>query len=445
MKTIVLLQLKYPHGGSQAYLPGSLLNLGSRLMAIGWKASLFDLNFVELNADALQAAIAGSAAIGISITGTPYIPGALRTIQTLRQLGYTGRILLGGEGIMRFTREQFQKLCAQLGDVRQVTTDQELIDTLGLYLQKLPNMFEASMVPMLQTLSRTQLRQYLTREFCVFLSYGCVYNCNFCSAAKGMSETYRHLEQLREELEFLCTFLASIKHAVLEIYLSNLDIMQTIRAFEPALQLINEIATKHGIKVKARGLATTHFLCRATRHDPAVLRRLRSYGLNAIGFGVDGADARVWQRENKKHNHLNEIDQALRLTKEAGITPEALMVIGFPQDDAKSLFATLKYSLICRARGAVLRTYLGKYGTPGSKLWAEDAALVEHYLAHPDSFRLLDYAMFGSPVTHPKRSQRWLANASFALLILLGLGGEHATYPLFPNSRVLNRLMPFDH
>lgn len=441
--TVVLLQPKYPHGGSQIYLPGSLMNLGSRLMVAGVKIEIIDLNLLSLNTPTTRELLRKAAAIGITVLGTPYIPVVISMVRDLRKMGCGQRILIGGEGIIRISPQDFICLFEDYGDVVQACTDADIVRALGLGLRRLPRMFEISMQPMLQRLTEKDLRRYLTREFCLFLSYGCVYNCHFCAAAKDMREQYRSMDGLCDEVQYICECLADIGHPRLEVYLSNLDIMQSASALEESLQLVHEVTSAHGIELFARGLATTHFTCHALRRDPNVLRRLHKLGLRTIGFGADGADIRVWARENKRHNTLAELDKAVRATREAGMTPEILMVTGFPEDDLRAMFEACRYSFAQTWKGAIIRPYLGKQGAPGSKAWSDDRVLVERYLKDPERFRLLDYAMFASATTHPNRAQRRLANASYAsLLLLMSLMTSYTTAPLMPipRSSCLTRL-----
>ena len=453
--TIVLLQPKYPHGGNQTYLPGSLMNLGSRLLVAGYEVEVFDLNQASLDSPTTRQRIRKADVIGITILGTPYIPVVILLVTELRKMGCEQRILIGGEGVLRISHRDFIRLFDGQGDVVQAYTDADIVRALGLRLLRLPDMFETSTRPMLQQLTDTELRRYLTREFCLFLSYGCIYNCHFCAAAKDMRERYRNMDALRDEVEYICEFLARIGHPTLEIYLSNLDILQSAPALEESLALVCGVASAHGIELVARGLATTHFTCHALHRDPNILNRLRRLGLRTIGFGADGADIRVWARENKKHNTLEELDEAVNATREAGMTPEILMVTGFPEDDLQAMFAAYRYSLSRARHGAIIRPYLGKQGAPGSKTWSDDRVLVESYLKDPERFRLLDYSMFASSITHPHRAQRWLANVSYAALLLtMSFMTRYTTAPLIPVprnggltrlfARIFNAIVPAD-
>jgi hypothetical protein len=451
---ITLLQPRYPYGGGRIYLPGSLMNLGSRLLGMGIRVLFFDLNVTNLWRPEVRVALLASDFVGFTVIGTPYIPSVLKDIRTLRDHGFRAPILLGGEGITRLRHEQFRGLVRELGDVRQICNDAELAETLDLSHACLPDMYWVSMMPMLNSLDPHLRLQYLSREFCLFLSQGCAFRCRFCAAAKGRRERYRDLRPLVEEVEGICDFLSANRHPTLRVYLSNLDLMQTPEALHEYLRIVWGCAQARDIRVEARGLATTRCFVRATDKNPELLSALRHYGLRRIGFGVDGADLEVWKREGKGHNSLDDAKRAIRLACEADIIPEVLMVTGFPEDSLPAMARSVAYSLRQALNGVVVRPYLGKAGAPGSDQWS-DPSIARTFLADPQRFQQLDYAMFGSSTTHPDRLQRFFANASYAAIIAgcSILNGE-ATPPLLPTNgssgirqwlaRTWNQHMPMD-
>ena len=91
---------------------------------------------------------------------------------------------------------------------------------------------------------------------------------------------------------------------------------------------------------------------------------------------------------------------------------------------------------------------------PGNLGWLIRPADIEKLIFDPRKFYNLDLCAFASPITHPRRWQRWLANISY-LAVILGLGplGKCATSPLLPQGQgglygwfasKINRYMPFD-
>src|SRR3989344_2044662 len=298
---IALVQPRYPHGKAQIYLPGGLMNLGSRLMHAGLEVDLFDRNLDPLP-DHHKYDV-----VGFSVLGPPYIPSAIAETRKLRARGFTGRVLVGGEGVARLEQSDFG--CWFGTSCTRIANDSDLARELG---PNVPSMYETSMRAMLEKLPIKRQRLYLTREFGLFMSQGCKFNCLFCAATKRSPEMYRSLASLEDEMRYVCEMISGAGQKQLECYLSNLDCFQNVHHLEPRLQAIARIAVEHGLAVSIRALATSRCTTEACAKDPDLPRRLRSYGLRIVGFGADGADDEVWKRENKRHNNIGELRLAVR-------------------------------------------------------------------------------------------------------------------------------------
>ncbi len=445
---MLLVQPAYPYGKAQVYLPGSLLNLGSRLMAAGIEPEIADLNLDPTpDWDKYDA-------LGFNILGAPYIPEVMHVVQAIRANGCRKPVLIGGQGIVRVRPDHFARWFGGLDKVYQATDDRKIEEVLGLTARALPDAFETSMRPMMEKLSASHLKQYLTREFSLFISQGCSFSCDFCQADKGRPETYRTRESLADELRFICEFLASIGHPELRVYLSNLDGLQTPKKFEDRLALMHTTAQDHGLRVSSRCLATSKMTAKHAREDAELLRRLRGYGLRTIALGADGADEATWRKLNKRHNKMSDLMESISAIQEADIEVELLMVAGFSHETLGSRLKSIAFSLREAMRGCAIRPYLAKEKTPASKGWVDGDASVEGFLTNPKLLSRLDYSVLGSTETHPVWWQRWLANACYLTVICaLTPFGKCHTSPLVPvpqagPSRTLaqfiNKLMPFD-
>ena len=449
---ITLVQPKYPHGGDgkrQTYLPGGLMNVGSRLLKAGVTVEFVDLNIYSWGL--AREMFARSDVIGFAVIGPPYIPSVVDSIRELRAKGFKQSILVGGEGVVRIRAEHFDRWFDGL-DVKQIRDDADIALACGIDSQSLPSAYVTSMVPMLEKLDPLLVSEYVTTEFSLFLSQGCAYSCAFCSAAKGQKEEYRSIESLAEEVRFICAFLKRIKCDEMQVYVSNLDGFQTPDKFEECLRVISEIAEQYDITPSIRCLATSRCTFRACQADPELPRRLHGFGLDTVAFGADGADEETWKRQNKNHNSLTELQFVCDAMKKVGITTELLMVIGFQDDDMRSLWRDLKYSLRQAMKGRVIRPYLAKSQTPSGR-WQDGSPEVEAFLNDSELLLRLDYAMLGSVQTHPRFLQRLMANLVYMLIITaLAPLGKCATRPLIPVPKgllklpamIINRFMPFD-
>ena len=431
------------------------MNLGSRLLHAGLEVDLRDCNLDPLP-DHTKYDV-----IGYSVLGPPYIPGVTAEIRELRARGFTGKVLVGGEGVARLAQSDFDTWfgtgCTRIRNISQDEYKQPVYDleeALGLEPGTVPSMFETSMVAMLRQLSEERQKLYLTREFCLFLSQGCKFNCDFCIASKNTPETYRSHAALLDELEYVCARLAQWEHPALTCYISNLDAFQNPPKLEERLRRVEEVASRHGVTPNLRALATSRCTVEACRKDRNLPKRLRSYGLSIVAFGADGADKEAWKREHKAHNTLPELQEAFVSMREAGITTEFLMVIGFQSNPAMALIRAFRFSFEKAWHGAVIRPYLGKSKVPGNEHWERADPEVRNFLANPALLLRLDYAMLGSRETHPRLSQRWLSNAIYlAIIVALAPFDLCPTRPLVPVptnglkrhiAKAINRLMPFD-
>ena len=440
--SFLLIQPAEPHRGGQVYLPGGLLNLAGRLIAADQKVTVIDLNLDRL--ERYTKVLLESSIVCITVLGKPYIPGTIDLIRQIRATGFEGQILIGGQAVECMLPARFNGFFGS--EVTRVCSDEQLNEVLNL---DLPNRYKAGMELALAQLHPQRRRRYLTNEFGLWLSNGCSQDCSYCDALNGVPEKYRHLEALKQEVRYVCDELCQFGHDRLEMYLSNLDGFQPPKRLEAAMQAIHKIASAHGLEVRVRCLSTVAFFNKAIRKDGQLLERLRGYGLRIVAFGADGADPRVWARENKRHNTLKGLHTALEDCLDAGIDPEILMVIGFNDDDLQSMRCALREALYWADRGVVIRPYVGK---PILKKLDEHDLVP--YLDDPTKLLSLDYAGLASRVTHPSRRQRYMVNTTYLLLIgLLTPVGRNTTFPTVPIeggrvrrsiARTINRFMPFD-
>lgn len=443
----------------EVYLPGTIVNLGSRLLkAGGYQVEILDFNLTNLNDPRTHDIVRKSDRIGFTVLGTPIIPRVREQILELRKLGYTRPVLVGGEGVTRLTHDQFNRIFPETvyGDVRHVASDEDLQKALDLTLKRIPGRFEVSMRPMLERMPPELVKAYLAREFCLFTSQGCIYRCDFCAASKGKREAYRDFDQLRDEVDYIAGFLARNGLREMNVYLSNLDALQTPEKLEEALRIAHTVAASHGIAFKARALATTKLTKRAVDGDPQILHRLRDYGLHTLGFGVDGASEAVWKRLHKGHNSLTDYEFCRDACTTANMRTEMLMVVGFSNETWQDGLAAIIYS-VRNAYGphrVIVRPYMAKEHVPGSRNWQEEDAARERFLADPDRLRDQEYAMFLTENTAPARAHRVRGNLTFAALLATMVPAGLSTFPILPpprGSRVaeafvraFNRLMPPD-
>lgn len=150
---------------------------------------------------------------------------------------------------------------------------------------------------------------------------------------------------------------------------------------------------------------------------------------------------------------MSDILTCLDLCRDLNIRAEILLVFGFPQDSARTLWVnvvnSLKYAF--GWKHTVLRPYLAKPFVPGNDGWSAGMAGVQDTVENPQKFFNFDFCAIGSRLTHPRRWHRWMCNAAYlGIIVMLTPFNACVTSPLLPQgngnpfSRAFNRLMPFD-
>ncbi len=82
-------------------------------------------------------------------------------------------------------------------------------------------------------------------------------------------------------------------------------------------------------------------LGRVDRITPALLKLLRRSGCWHISFGIESGDPNILSAMNKRVT-LEQIEQAVRWSKDAGLVTKGFFIVGFPDETRESLDATRK-------------------------------------------------------------------------------------------------------
>ena len=405
MKRRILLLQPRAYWSKHPYMVNGLLATASRLNAAGIMYSVRDMNVDDQLPFEL---IEQADIIGIGILGIPHIPPALSLAKEVRNLGFTGKIFFGGPILENLERQQWQQIFAAAGLDNVVAIQAEADLKIALGAVKMPSIYDVSMGDAIRSLPEYMKMAYFEKEFCIFTSDGCVFNCSFCGAHKNQDEVFRKAEAFRDEVATIAEMVLQYAGPTpdYEIYLSTLDGCQNPESMEIVLQIIHEEFSQRGVFVPLRFLATSKLTHKALEKDPGILKRWYGYGMRCIGIGVDGDDEETWRRIRKTHNKRNEIQHALVGIQDAGMIAEAFMIFGFPEESRE---ATLKAARACKAltaQGVKLRPYFAKTNAPKR---GDDFDLTP-YLKNPNLFLHQEYAMIGSEITHPDKEQREFAN-----------------------------------
>ncbi len=409
MKKMVLIHPRLTYRRQGAYLQNSLLVLQEQLRGV------YDIRIIDEVLEPLTNCLQdiGAADVwGITCMGSSSIPEAIRVAAWLRKCDAQKPIVVGGQVVSRLSSDVFRGIFSSVTDVRQICS----VADLGVASsQTIPSQFSVSMTPAIELLPENYRRAYFAKEFCIFTSQGCAFNCHFCAAEKGKKEQFRDAAVFRDEVYYLARMVRRYQgnDAGYEVYLSTLDGAQTPTEMERCLATVHGAQKEAGTYFGMRMLATAKCVVKAAQKDSMIFHRWRAYGLTCVGLGVDGDDSVAWARENKRHNSSTDIAEAFRVLKDAGIRPEGLMIIGLPNDSPKQILSATRACFRMSRAGIVPRPYLGKGHAPGSKAWDEGGPIVEEAVDNPVLFRDWEYGALASPATHPDAWQRLAANIGY--------------------------------
>jgi hypothetical protein len=169
---------------------------------------------------------------------------------------------------------------------------------------------------------------------------GCVYDCSFCTIGRYWSRRSRTLpaRRLADEVCALQS-IPGAKHA----YLCH-DIFGANRGH--AIAFCDEmIARGSPVPFEVRA--------RADHLDRELLERMRRAGGYRVLVGVESADARVRERNQKGMRRGTDMLQLVDDCAAAGVTPILSLILGLPGEDEAALEATLDFCARAALRAGV--------------------------------------------------------------------------------------------
>ncbi|MBI2140497.1 hypothetical protein HYU14_06235 [Candidatus Woesearchaeota archaeon] len=417
------------------FMPTSLLTVAARLLGAGVEVHFTDENFERHTPQ--------SNIIGLNLLGPPYIPEAIKIIQTLEsEIGRGGIYLLGGQPISGLLPHQFSQLFG--AHAKNGNVDSVLEELFSLSPGQIPEREDVSLIPAYELLGE-KLKLYLEREGSIYLSDGCKFSCKFCSVAnrtkadpitgsihKG-GEVYRDVSIFKKDLGYLVKKAKEFGLQKLSFYLSNLDLFQSPEKLLEAAYAIQEVSRAEQFPVFVRGLSCASSFLQAREKNQESIDEMIKAGLTHVGFGIDGWGDELWKSLRKGHNRENDCIEAIRSLKEDfGVTPEILMVFGHPGMDSKETFqnALLVTKEMVEKYGVIPRPHVAKAFIPGNDGWNDlkNAKAVNALLKNPELFQALDFTALPSSLTHPKEMIPLVMEHYLLMCTLRG----NTTQPIIP-------------
>lgn len=196
----------------------------------------------------------------------------------------------------------------------------------------------------------------------IWTTRGCPYNCDFCSVSNIYGRKIRHVPIANVVQEIINSKAKNF------IFLDDNIIGDSIYAKELFRALIP-------LKIKWYGDASIFLV-----EDPGLLQLAKESGCIALFVGLESISDYQLKILPKQYNNTEQLEEALRKIKKAGILVYAGIVFGF-DTDTKEIFAkTVKFlqkNGICSAAFHILTPY------PGTKYFADmkkdDRLLTENW------------------------------------------------------------------
>ena len=188
----------------------------------------------------------------------------------------------------------------------------------------------------------------------IFTTRGCPYNCYFCHKIFGQNIRFRKPENVVNEIVYL-----KEKYGIKEIDFYDDSFNFDMDYANKVMDLIIEKNLKIHIRLSS-GIRINHI-------NPELLQKFKKAGVDWIGYGIESGNQEVLNKIPKAIT-LEQVRNAVRWTKEAGITMNGFMMLGLLGDTKETMQQTIDFAKELDL-DMVAFNMLTPY--PGSRLWDE--------------------------------------------------------------------------
>ncbi len=206
------------------------------------------------------------------------------------------------------------------------------------------------------------LKMDLYDRYNLITSRGCPFKCNYCASSVICNKVrYRSPEKIAEEIEHL------VQHYGQKHFWFSDD---TFTAnFKHTNELLDLLIGK-GLDI------SWSCLTRVNRTKRDLLEKMKQAGCKYISYGVESGDQAMLDRMNKRIT-LEDVREALLLTKDVGIDMYAFFLIGYPGDTAESVERSFE---LIRETGLTGVSFAIVIPLPGTTLWRylEEQGLIRY-------------------------------------------------------------------
>ncbi|MBP7652244.1 cobalamin-dependent protein [Candidatus Dependentiae bacterium] len=162
----------------------------------------------------------------------------------------------------------------------------------------------------------------------IMTSRGCPYKCSFCTVHKSGKIRYHSVERVRDELKILLDGYNSKF-----IFFMDSLFMSSRKRVLDICNMINENKFKFDWGCEGR----------VNLAEPSLLKEMKKAGCYEIAYGIESGVQELLNNINKNCT-IEQIESAVKYTKEAGIKVMGLFILGLPGEEKKLSYQTIKFA-----------------------------------------------------------------------------------------------------
>ncbi len=343
-----------PYSGKLLGPPLGLLSLAGSLRAAGYVPLIIDGALDRDYMNTIAAHAHDCACLGVSLLTGPMILDAIEASKLFRNLRPDAPIIYGGWHPSLLTgetlREDFVDVVVRhqgettlVEILRRLEAGQHLDLVQGCWFKHNGQIRMNPDRPAIP-LSSLPLPAYDMIDFDAYArssgerklpyatSTGCPYACNYCTDMVFYNRRFNAHDVDRVVAEV--TGLVK-RYELSEVALVDSNFLVDVHR----AVAIAEGFVRSGVRFRWTFQASTDLLCRMTDEE---VKLLAAGGVSHIGFGTESASAEVLERMNKRHQHIEDIGEAVRKCALAGIRVTLNLIFAYPGEEEHHRRETLR-------------------------------------------------------------------------------------------------------
>ena len=349
----------------EAQAPMGMLYIAAVLEQEGWEVQYVDLAFTD---DIPEADL-----YGITVTSADY-PDAVEIAKQLKPRG--SPIVLGGRhvtGVNGKVDDVFDVVVMGEGEqaMRDIARNWPRLEKVykrpvTTNLDSLPFPARHLLPVQGKNVFAYKKRYWEGETTCLLTMRGCPYQCAFCTAG-GERVRYRSAENVIAEIEHVID-----TYGIREFRISDDTFTLNRERLLELLPRMKECNIFWRASIRVRPL------------DPELLELMADSGCVELSYGIESGDQQVLDRVNKGVT-LGQAEEAMKWSKEAGMTVRTLMIAGLPGESPNSAYKTIEFMEKTRQYWdiAALTNFVP---LPGSPIWNRPQDFGVTKIKHIDDF-----------------------------------------------------------